>query len=86
MSIAGQTRAVGQPAVEHDLHVAGPLETPGRISSSIPAAGVDQRGGEHGQRPAFVERAGRAEESFGDVQALMSIPPDIVRPEFDPLL
>ena len=77
--------AVGQLAVEDELHVAGPLEL---LEDDLvhPAAGLDQGGGQDGERAPFVEGPGGAEEPLGDVQGRMSIPPDMVRPEFDPLL
>ena len=61
--------AVGQLAVEHQLHVAGAFEL---LKDQVvhAAAGVDQRGADDGQRAAFFERAGRGEQLLGNVHRL----------------
>ena len=58
--------AVGQLAVEHQLHVAGAFEL---LEDQVvhAAAGVDQRGADDRQRAAFFERAGRGEQLLGNV-------------------
>ena len=59
----------GQPAVEVDLHVAGALEL--FVNHVIHLrAGVDQGGGEDGQRAALLDVARRAEEALGPLQGI----------------
>ena len=71
---------VDQLAVEVDLAVAGALEL---FEDDVvhAAAGVDQGRGDDGQRSAFLDVAGGAEEALRAVQALASIPPERTLPD-----
>ena len=77
--------ALGQLAVEDELHVAGALEL---LEDQLvhPAAGLDQGGRQHGEEPPSSKSRAAPKRRLGTSMALMSIPPDIVRPELDPLL
>jgi hypothetical protein len=59
--------ALGEPAVEPQLHVAGALEL---LEDDLVhlRAGLDQGRGQDGQRAALFDVAGRAEELLGRVQ------------------
>src|SRR5919107_5778781 len=63
----GVDPAVRQLPIEPQLHVARALEL---LEDDLvhPAAGLDERGREYGQRPAVLDVARRAEELFGRVQ------------------
>ncbi len=67
MSIAGKRALVGQFAVEDDFRVAGALEL---LEDHFvhAAAGIDQRGGDDGQRAAFLDVARGAEEALRALQ------------------
>ena len=54
--------AVGEPAIEHELHVARALEFLKDVVVHA-RAGVDEGGGQDGERAAFLEDAGVAEEA-----------------------
>ena len=71
---------VDQLAVEDDFHVAGALEL---FEDHVvhAGAGIDQRGGDDGERAAFFDVAGRAEEALGRCRALESTPPESTLPE-----
>ena len=58
---------VGQLAVEDDFRIAGALEL---LEDHFvhAAAGIDQRGGDDGQRAAFLDIARRAEEALRPLQ------------------
>ena len=58
---------VGQVAVELELHVAGALEL---LKDDLVhlGAGVDEGGGEDGERAAVFDVAGRAQETLGRIQ------------------
>ena len=77
--------AVGQLAVEDDLHVAGPLEL---LEDQLvhPAAGLDQAVARTVSEPPSSNVRAAPKSRLGTSSALMSMPPDIVRPEFEPLL
>ena len=78
--MAGEDAPVGELAVEVDFHVAGALEL--LEDHFVHArAGVDQRGGDDGQRAALLDVAGRAEEALGRCRALVSTPPDRILPD-----
>ena len=60
---------VDELAVEDDFHVAGALEL--FEDDFVHArAGVDERGGDDGERAAFFNVAGRAEEALGALQGV----------------
>src|SRR5215207_6274920 len=63
----GEDAALGQLAVQADLHVPGALEL---LEDDLVHArpGVDQGGGQDGQRPALFQVAGGPEEPLGRVQ------------------
>src|SRR5215217_721162 len=63
----GEDAALGQLAVQADLHVPGALEL---LEDDLvhPRPGVDERGGQDGQRPALLQVAGGPEEPLGRVQ------------------
>ena len=63
----GENAAIHQRAVQMHLHVAGALEL-FKNDFIHAAAGVHQRGGDDGQRPAFLDVARRAEKPFRLVQ------------------
>src|SRR5215217_7158276 len=63
----GEDAALGQLAVQAHLHVPGALEL---LEDDLvhPRPGVDERGGQDGQRPALLQVAGGPEEPLGRVQ------------------
>jgi hypothetical protein len=67
MSSAREDALLHQLAIEVDLAVAGALEL---FEDHLvhARAGVDERGGDDGQRAAFLDVARRAEEALGLVQ------------------
>ena len=69
MLMAGIDALLGDAAVEVELHVAGALEL--LVDHVVHArAGVDQGGGDDGQRAAFLDVAGGAEEALGPLQGV----------------
>src|SRR5690606_8460520 len=65
----GEDALFGDAAIQVDLHVAGALEL--LVDHVVHArAGVDQRGGDDGQRAAFLDVAGGAEEALRPVQGV----------------
>ena len=60
---------VGEAAVEDELHVARALEL---FEDDLvhAGAGIDQGGGDDGERAAFFDIAGGAEEAFGFMQGV----------------
>ncbi len=65
--MAGIDALVGDLAVEDDFRVTGALEL-FEDHFVHAAAGVDQRGGDDGQRAAFLDVAGRTEEALRPLQ------------------
>src|SRR6185437_13787171 len=65
----GEDALVHQLAVEDDLHVAGAFEL---FEDDLvhAAAGLDQRGGDDGERTALFDVAGRAEEALRPLQGV----------------
>ena len=70
LDVDGREHAlVDQLAVQDDFHVAGTFEL--FEDHFVHArAGFDQRGGDDGQRAAFFNVAGRAEEALGPLQSI----------------
>ena len=65
----GENALVHQLALQVDFQVAGSLEL---FEDDVvhAAAGIDERGGDNGERTTLLDVAGRAEEALGALQSV----------------